>query len=160
MDSQSTQNTGMAFVNSNSREIRRRLRAVARTESVTLRDLVVNIDFQVDAAKGDFTVATVHQLRNRTFLPATCIDHLHGNVVMEENVQSIMTQLEITRDTLQPNMLLIIVRDFTGSCAICRCQLRACEGTPFFSDELLSMSDAEVEAEDRRITLASMSLNA
>ena len=88
------------------------------------------------------------QILSRKYLPKFCYDR---GAVMEGNTAGLIAQVQQVHATLTPNMLLVIVRDLAGGCAICRSQLRSPGGTSFFRDDYLRMSDAEAAAEDSRI---------
>lgn len=157
VDNLSTTNSANGFVQAHIIAIRARLRAVAaecrqRGEAAGLHDLVLVVDFEDGAIRGEFTVKPLAVLQRRTWLPKFCYD---GRTVMESNVQALLRQVAVTHATLQPNMLLLIVKDLAGGCAICRSQNRACDGTPLFSNEWLLLSDSEAATETARITRVS-----
>ena len=109
----------MAFVQQHMSAIRARMRLVVEVgrrsgASVTLKDLACVVDFHDGASDGRFTMTTIDKIYTRAYLPKFCYDHTRGNAVMEENVSSMVSQLQMTHATMQPHMLLVIVRDLAG----------------------------------------------
>ena len=165
VDNQSTTNSAMAFVQRYIREIRPRLRLASAVErkrcsgggggggggdGSRLRDLVLCIDFQDGADTGEFAVVALSQILSRAYLPKFCYDR--GGAVVEGNAAGLIAQVQQVHATLTPSMLLVVVRDLAGGCAICRSQLRSPgSGTSFFRDDYLRMSEAEAAAEDSRM---------
>ena len=66
--------------------------------------------------QGQFTVSSLARLQSRAYLPTFCFDDTRGrHEVMEGNVAALLAQVSATHATLQPGMLLVIVRDLAGN---------------------------------------------